>query len=89
MAIALIMAGAISLFASSNPDGLERVAEDIGFLETGEGHEAIEAPMPDYVIPGIENEVLSASLAGLIGTVIMFLLAIGLGKALKKREHET
>lgn len=82
--VALFMASVISLFASPEPDGLERVAEDHEFLEKGEGNEVMESPMPDYVIPGIENETLAASLAGLIGALLMFLLAIGVGKVLKK-----
>jgi cobalt/nickel transport protein len=81
--VALLMASVISLYASPEPDGLERVAEDHGFLEQGE-----EPPlevMPDYVIPGIENEIVAASLAGLLGVFLMFGLGIGLGKAFKGR----
>ena len=40
--------------------------------------------MPDYTVPGINNEVLAASLAGLIGTLMMFGIVYGVGKALKK-----
>jgi len=78
------MAAVISLFASSSPDGLERVAENLGFIEHGEGHEVMESPMPDYAIPGIENETVAASLAGLSGTLIMFLMVYGVGSLLKK-----
>ncbi|HIH36605.1 MAG TPA: hypothetical protein HA232_01695 [Methanocellales archaeon] len=81
--IALVLAGGVSLFASSSPDGLERVAIDHDFIELGEGHEVIRSPMPDYVVPGISNETLAASLAGLIGTLMMFGLVYGLGKVLK------
>ncbi|MBU2617230.1 MAG: PDGLE domain-containing protein [Euryarchaeota archaeon] len=79
--IALVLAGVISLFASPLPDGLERVAIDHDFL--GEGHEVMHSPMPDYVVPGISNETLATSLAGLIGTLMMFGLVYGIGKALK------
>jgi cobalt/nickel transport protein len=30
----LFLAGVVSFYASSHPDGLEKVAEEIGFLET-------------------------------------------------------
>ncbi|MBN2013576.1 MAG: PDGLE domain-containing protein [Candidatus Altiarchaeota archaeon] len=83
LVVALIMAAVISLYASPDPDGLERVAEDKGFLEHGEGHEVMESPMPDYIIPGIENEVLSASLAGVTGTLMLFGAGILLGKAFR------
>ncbi|MDI6639350.1 MAG: PDGLE domain-containing protein [Methanocellales archaeon] len=81
--IALVLAGVISPFASSLPDGLERVAIDYDFIELGEGHEVMHSPMPDYVVPGISKETLATSLAGLIGTLMMFGLVYGIGKALK------
>lgn len=82
--IALVLAGGVSLFASSFPDGLERVAINHGFIELGEGYEVMHSPMPDYIVPGISNEALAASLAGLIGTLMMFGLVYGIGKALKR-----
>ncbi len=57
----------LASLASSSPDGLERVAEDKGFIDPGR-----EAPfqiIADYVFPGIENEALATILAGLIGTL--------------------
>ena len=69
--------------ASSSPDGLERVAEDKGFIDLGQ-----EAPfqiIADYVFPGIENEALATILAGLIGTLILFGVAYALAWLLKSR----
>ena len=83
LAISLFIGGVLSLFASSKPDGLERVAEDLGFLEKGEGKEVITSPMPDYTLPAISNETLSASLAGIIGVLMMFALTYGIGKLIK------
>lgn len=83
---ALFMAGVLSLYASPDPDGLERVAEDYGFAE--EGHELIQSPMPDYTVSGIENEALSASLAGIIGTLFMFFVALILGKVLSRKTEK-
>jgi len=83
--VCLVIAGFFSLFASPDPDGLEKVAEDHGFIEAGEGHEVIKSPMPDYAVPGIENEALSGSLAGIAGTVLMFGFALAAGNALKER----
>ena len=60
----------LSPLASSSPDGLERVAEDKGFIGLAGG-----APfqiIADYLFPGIENEALATILAGLIGTLILF-----------------
>ena len=76
----------ISPLASSSPDGLERVAEDKGFIDLGQ-----EAPfqvIADYVFPGMENEALATILAGLIGTLIVFGVAYGVAWLLKSRRRE-
>lgn len=85
--IAFICAGIISLFASESPDGLERVAEDKGFLEKGEGEPILKSPIPDYVMPGLTNEKLATSIAGLLGTAIVFGVAYGLAILLKQRNQ--
>ncbi|WP_027364851.1 PDGLE domain-containing protein [Desulfotruncus alcoholivorax] len=84
---ALIVAACLSPFASSFPDGLERVAEDKGFLEKGEGKEVITSPIPDYTFPGVRNGVLATSTAGVLGTVLTFGAAYGLGKLVRKKEN--
>jgi len=74
----------ISPLASAWPDGLERVAEDKGFVE-----DAQDAPyevIPDYVFPGVGNEAVATILAGIVGTLMVFGLAYGLGVLLRRRE---
>ena len=66
----------LSPLASSQPDGLERIAEDEGFL--GKAEDAPYGVIADYVLPGIENEALATILAGLIGVTIVYLLVAGL-----------
>ncbi len=85
LGVALTLA-MLSPLASSSPDGLEKVAEDSGLLESA--HEAIYNMIPDYVIPGINNEVLATILAGLVGTLILFGACYGLAYLLRKR-YET
>ncbi len=68
--VACLAVAALSPLASSSPDGLERVAEDKGFINLAQ-----DAPfqiIADYVFPGMENEALATILAGLIGTLILF-----------------
>ena len=65
----------LSPLASGSPDGLERVAEDKGFLARAE--DAPYAVIADYVLPGIENEALATILAGIIGTTIVYALVGG------------
>lgn len=81
--ISIILAVFISPFASESPDGLERVAEDLNFINRAEGREVIQAPLPDYSVPSIKNETVSGSFAGLVGTIITFVLAIAFGYLLK------
>jgi cobalt/nickel transport protein len=75
----------LSPFASQLPDGLERTAEVLRFLEKGEGREIIASPMPDYNIPFIKNEFVSTSFAGLCGVLLTFFAAFLIGILLKKR----
>ncbi len=84
LGIALLVAIVLSPFASPHPDGLERVAEDKGFLEKGEGEPLVASPIPDYTFPGIHNEKVATAVAGVTGTLIVFGLGYGLAKVLKK-----
>ena len=83
LAVASIIALLLSPFASSYPDGLEWVAERYGFL-----HEAMPlfvSPLPDYSIPFISNEMLSTSLAGTTGTLLVFAAAYIMGCVLNQK----
>ena len=73
----------LSPLASSSPDGLERVAEDKGFIDVALA--PIFNILPDYVIPGVTNEALAVILAGLLGTLILFGIGYGLAKLLKAK----
>ncbi|MFH1612918.1 MAG: PDGLE domain-containing protein [bacterium] len=75
----------IAPFASSSPDGLEKVGQDKGFLHKGEGQEVFNAPFPDYTISWIQNEKISTSLSGLIGIFFTFLIIYILGYFVKKQ----
>ena len=46
--LAIFIALFLSPFASTWPDGLERIAASKGFLEKGEGKHMIPSPLPDY-----------------------------------------
>lgn len=83
---ALFLAGIISLFASSFPDGLEKVAEKLGFIEKGEAEPVISSPIPDYVLPGLKNEKLATSIAGIVGTLVVFGIGYGVAALIKFRK---
>ncbi len=84
--IVCLLVAVISPLASSSPDGLERVAEDEGFLAQAE--DSPYQVIADYVFPGIENEVVATILAGLIGTLILFGIACGIAWLVKSRREE-
>ena len=65
----------LSPLASANPDGLEWVAEQKGFLDISQ--EPLYQIIPDYVMPGLANEALATIAAGIIGVLIVFIVAIG------------
>lgn len=73
----------LSPLASSSPDGLERVAEDKGFMETA--REAVFEVIPDYVLPGVGNEAVATILAGIIGTLMLLGIGYGLAQLLKAK----
>jgi cobalt/nickel transport system permease protein len=82
--VVTLLAVLISPFASGNPDGLERVAEDIGFLNAG-----VDAPyqiLPDYTIPFLGETGLSTVVAGVVGALVLFGLLVLIGRNLRKKE---
>lgn len=88
LAVAVGLATAVSPFASSSPDGLERVAGDKRFLERGRLAAIQEdSPVPDYAFPGIDDERVATGLAGFTGTLLVF--GIGYGIAVVARRPRT
>ena len=71
-----LAAVALAPLASGAPDGLERVAQDKGFEDAARGP-SYEI-LPDYLLPGIENEGVATVLAGWIGVTALFLVVGGL-----------
>jgi cobalt/nickel transport system permease protein len=83
--VGLLIAVVVTFFsplASAFPDGLERVAENLGFIDT-----ALDAPyniIPDYVFPGIPDEALATIVAGVVGALIVFGVAYGVAYVRRK-----
>jgi cobalt/nickel transport protein len=85
LGVSLLLALLLSPFASSSPDGLEKVAETKGFSEKGEGSKVWKyAPFSEYAIPWVKNERVSIALSGLVGTLAIFFIATGIGKLMKR-----
>jgi cobalt/nickel transport protein len=85
LAVALVVAGVVSWYASASPDGLEWAAEQSGFLHTAEDSAATGSPLADYGVSGVGSERLSGGLAGVIGVLVTLVLAGGLSLLLRRR----
>ena len=83
--VALVLAGVVSVYASSHPDGLEYVAGRTGFLDTADDHAAGDRPFADYATKGVDDARLSGGLAGVVGTVVVLVIAGGIGFAVRRR----
>jgi hypothetical protein len=86
LALAVGLAVGVSPYASASPDGLERVAGDNGFIEQGRLHSIQDgSPIPDYAFPGIDDERVATGLAGFVGTLVVFGIALVIGWASRRR----
>jgi cobalt/nickel transport protein len=88
-ALSLFLAGGISYYASSQPDGFEKAAGEIGFLDTAQESPLKDSPLAEYGVAGVENERLSGGLAGVIGVgstaAISFAIFYGLRRFNKSK----
>jgi cobalt/nickel transport protein len=84
--VSIFVAGFFSFYASSSPDGLEKVAEDKGFLDTSQESANSGSPLADYGVVGIDNERLSVGLSGLIGVVVTLILSLVIFKSLARKK---
>ena len=80
-----LLVATISPLASSSPDGLEKVAEEQGFIEVAQTS-PFEV-VADYVFPGVENDALPTILAGWLGTLLLFGTAYGVAWLIRSRKR--
>jgi hypothetical protein len=85
---AAVLAGVVSFYASSSPDGLEKVAEDEGFLETAKDSAVANSPLADYGVSGLDSERLSVGLSGIIGIVVTAIVATMIFNLAKKKSQK-
>ena len=77
--LVLVSLAVLLPFASSSPDGLEKVVSTFGVKE-----EAVfwQGLMPDYSFALVENSYVSTLLAGILGTLTVLLTTLLLGKVM-------
>lgn len=86
--VALGLVVFVAPFACSWPDGLEFVAETLGF-EQKAAHPVLSAPVTDYQMPGVGWAAGATALAGAIGALVVFGLALLLGWLLVPKQTAT
>ncbi|MEW6085701.1 MAG: energy-coupling factor ABC transporter permease [Chloroflexota bacterium] len=74
----------LSPLASIDPDGLNRVAEDLGFLDSARSN---SGPLAGYSIPFLENTSTAKIVAGVFGALVVLGIAIVAGRFLQKKSR--
>jgi hypothetical protein len=83
--VALVLAGLVSFYASSSPDGLSRVAVDHGFAASEREHGGSDVPLAGYEARGVDDPRVSGGLAGVAGSLVVLTAVGGLAVALRRR----
>ncbi len=83
--VALLLAGVVSFYRSTAPDGLNRVAEDQGIARAERDHAAADGPMAGYRARGVGNDRVSGLVAGVTGALVVLALFGGLTFVLRRR----
>jgi hypothetical protein len=89
LAVTAILAGVVSGFASTAPDGLNKVAEDEGFIDQTQDHDLADSPVAGYGVSGVDNGRVSKGLAGLIGITVTFAVGYGIFALVRRRADTT
>lgn len=84
--ICAVIAGAFSFYASSHPDGLEKVAADQSLDVNAKDSLTADSPLSDYGVSGVDNDRLSVGASGLAGVVIVGVAGLGLYFWVRKSE---
>ncbi len=88
LVLSLVLAGGASYYASSQPDGLEKVAGDVGFLDSAQESAVEDSPLSGYEVAGVDNERISGGLAGIIGVASTAAISFGLFYALRRFKRD-
>lgn len=86
VAVSLLVAIGVAQFAVDDPDGLEAVADEVGFAETAQDHPFERSVFADYATTGVASEPVSLALAGASGTLLTLLVGSGLLLAVRRRD---
>ena len=78
LVVALVLAFGASRWASTSPDGLEKVAADQA-IDAGERpHALADGPLAGYATKGVDDLATATGIAGVVGVAVTFAAAGGL-----------
>ncbi len=89
LVVGLLVAGGASYYASSHPDGLEFVAGETGFLETGKDSATADGPLAGYSTKGIDDPRISGGVAGVVGCLLVLGISFGVFRVLRRRHDDS
>lgn len=93
LAVTLLLAFGVSRYASSEPDGLEKVAADHTLDAHERPHTLDDAPLAGYQTRGVGDSGLSTGLSGVVGVAATFTIGAGLvwlvGRRRRKEDDAT
>ncbi|MDJ0925079.1 MAG: PDGLE domain-containing protein [Acidimicrobiia bacterium] len=75
--VTLLVAVVVTQFSSSDPDGLEYVAEQEGFADTAEEHDLTEGPLADYTTDVTSNSRANTAIAAVAGVGLTLIIGYG------------
>ena len=84
--VAVVLAAFVSFYASSQPDGLNKVANDHGISVNEQDSAVAGSPLADYSLTGMSNERVGNAVAGLAGLAVTAAGGFGLFYVLKGRQ---
>jgi hypothetical protein len=85
--VSLLLAFAVSPFASSSPDGLEKVAADKAIDRDEQDHAFADGPLAGYSVERVDDERLSTGVAGVVGVAATFAVGGCLFLVLRRTGH--
>jgi cobalt/nickel transport protein len=77
----------VAPFASSLPDGLEKVSVRLGFGNKAVRQSLVSVPFTDYKFPGIPSVTIATVIAGFFGMLLVFVLSVILAYILFPKAH--
>ncbi|HMK11866.1 MAG TPA: PDGLE domain-containing protein [Acidimicrobiales bacterium] len=89
LAVAFVLAFFVSPYASSKPDGLNKVAADKGFDSDIQESPVNGSPLAGYDVHGVHDAKLSKGLSGIIGVALTFAIGYGLLTLLRASRRRT